>query len=130
MQDSSYTAITSNIQVSVTPLFLEKESRPIEKKQVFAYYVTIINHSNEPVKILARHWEIEDSDGNILIVDGEGIVGAQPTIDPNQEYEYNSFSILKGYRGSMTGYYIGETGEGKNIKIQIPKFLLVSYLLN
>lgn len=130
MKDSSFTAMTSNIQVDVTPIYLEEKSDPVNQKLVYAYFVTIINHSTEPIKILARHWEIEDSDGHVLTVDGEGIVGQQPTIQPGQEHEYNSFSVLKGYKGYMSGYYVAENDNGEHVKITIPRSLLLSHLLN
>ena len=43
------------------------------------------------MKLINRHWEITDAVGNIEIVDGPGVVGQQPILNPGESFEYNSF---------------------------------------
>ena len=125
-----YTAITDNIQVDVFPSYEENQSNIIEQKHIFTYNISISNHGTEDIRVVARHWEIQDEDGSNLVVDGEGVVGEQPIIEPGATYTYNSFCLLKGYRGSMKGHYIIDLESGESRKIQIPKFDLISHLLN
>ena len=42
------------------------------------------------------------------IVDGEGVVGAQPTIRPGKSFEYTSSARLWSRSGMMRGHYILE----------------------
>lgn len=109
---------------------MEEESTPVASKHVFAYFITIHNMGDQSVKLLKRHWEIEDSCGDSHEVDGEGVIGVQPTIKPGEDYEYNSFCVLKSYHGSMSGYYTMEREDGKMINVRIPKFQLSSHVLN
>ena len=125
-----YTAITDNIQVDVYPVFEEEQSDLINRKHIFTYTISISNHSEDTIQLLSRHWDITDETSNHVEVDGEGVVGEKPYIEPGATYTYNSFCLLKGFRGAMWGYYIVETKNGESRKIQIPKFDLISHLLN
>ncbi len=130
MYQPTFVEVSHDISVEVKPTYLEEESSPVVDKHVFAYFVTIRNMGNQPVQLLRRHWEIKDSGGQDHEVDGAGVIGLQPTIEPDAEHEYNSFCVLKSYRGSMRGYYTMERRDGKLIKVRIPEFLLTSHLLN
>ena len=43
----------------------------------------------------ARYWNIKDAHGSIDIVEGEGVIGEQPTLRVNESYKYTSFCPLK-----------------------------------
>lgn len=126
----TFIEVSHSISVEVKPVYLQGESSPLENKHVFAYFVTIRNMGDEGVTLLKRHWKIRDSAGETYEVDGEGVIGVQPAIAPNEEHEYNSFCVLKSYRGSMSGYYTMERPSGRLINVRIPTFLLTSHLLN
>ncbi|MDX1639466.1 MAG: Co2+/Mg2+ efflux protein ApaG [Balneolaceae bacterium] len=130
MYQQTFIEISYDISVEVKPLYLEEESSPVAGKHVFAYFITIRNMSNQPVQLLQRHWEISDSIGEQYNVDGDGVIGKQPVIEPNGEHSYNSFCVLKSYKGSMKGYYLMEREDGTDIKVRIPEFRLVSHMLN
>ncbi|WP_441001061.1 Co2+/Mg2+ efflux protein ApaG [Fodinibius sp. SL11] len=130
MYQPTFVEVSHDISVEVKPVYLEEESSPVVHKHVFAYFVTIRNMGNQPVQLLRRHWKIEDSGGQDHEVDGAGVIGLQPTIEPGGQHDYNSFCVLKSYRGSMRGYYTMERGDGKLIKVRIPEFLLISHVLN
>lgn len=130
MYQPTFVEVSHDISVEVKPTYLEEESSPVVSKHVFAYFVTIRNMGDQPVQLLRRHWEIKDSDGQDHEVDGAGVIGLQPIIEPGEEHEYNSFCVLKSYRGSMRGYYTMERSDGKSIKVRIPEFLLTSHVLN
>jgi len=130
MHTQTYIEVSNNIQVEVRPVYLEEKSNPVGRKHVFVYFITILNQGDQDVQLLKRHWEIEDSNGENYEVDGEGVVGKQPVLGPGEDFEYNSSCILKSYRGVMKGYYVMEREDGASIKVTIPRFLLVSHLLN
>lgn len=125
-----YTAITDNIQVDVFPSYEESQSDIMNQKHIFTYNISISNHGDQDIQVVARHWDIYDENGSHLVVDGEGVVGEKPVIEPGATYTYNSYCLLKGYKGSMKGHYIIELDNGESRKIQIPKFDLISHLLN
>ena len=62
---------------------------------------------------------------NKQIIQGDGVVGEQPIIEPKQKYSYNSFCPLKTQFGTMKGYYIfRENLSGDECKVKIPEFVL------
>jgi ApaG protein len=130
MYQPKFIEVSHDISVEVKPVYLEEESSPVVHKHVFAYFITIRNMGNQRVQLLKRHWDIKDSQGEDHEIDGEGVIGVKPMIDPNDTHAYNSFCVLKSYRGSMQGYYTMEREDGKRINVRIPKFLLNSHLLN
>lgn len=130
MYQPTFVEVSHDISVEVKPVYLEEESSAVANKHVFAYFITIKNLGSETVKLLRRHWEIKNDSGKIHEVDGEGVIGQKPTIEPDGEHTYNSFCVLKSYRGSMKGFYTMQTSSGKELKVRIPKFRLISHLLN
>lgn len=130
MYQPTFIKISHDISVEVKPTYLEEESSPVVHKHVFVYFVTIRNMGDQRVQLLRRHWEIKDSGGQDHEVDGVGVIGVKPTIEPGGEHEYNSFCVLKSYRGSMRGYYTMERSDGESINVRIPEFILTSHVLN
>ena len=130
MYQPTFVEVSHEVSVEVKPLYLEDESDPVAHKHVFAYFIAIRNFGTQMVKLLKRHWEIQDSSGEQYEIDGEGVIGIQPAITPDGKHEYNSFCVLKSYRGSMRGYYTMEREDGKLINVRIPEFYLISHLLN
>jgi ApaG protein len=120
----SYTEITDEILIRVSPLYLDAQSDPIKKKFVFAYFVRIENHGAHDVKLLRRHWFIHDGAGEVKEVEGEGVAGVQPVIAPQGMHEYNSFCILESFEGSMVGTYLMQRSNGEQFQAFIPRFHL------
>lgn len=125
-----YTEITHDIRVIVKPVFIEQESDLISKRFVFAYHVTIENMGLEPVQLMRRQWYITDSNGESHEVNGDGVIGKQPIINPGEAHNYNSFCVLKSFEGSMEGYYEMQKDDGSTLKVTIPRFLMKSHMLN
>lgn len=125
-----YTQTTNDIKVDVQPVYIEAKSSVIGHRHVFVYYINVHNQSNETVTLRRRYWKIYDDYGETHQVEGEGVIGRQPAIKPGKTFSYNSFSVLKSLRGSMEGYYEMEKENGDTLKVHIPKFSLVSHLLN
>ncbi len=119
-----YTATTEQITISVRPVYIDAQSDALVRKFVFAYFVRIENHGTEDVQLLRRHWFINHAGGRIEEVEGEGVVGKQPTIAPGAAHEYNSFCILETFEGSMEGTYLMQRGAGEYFRVNIPRFTL------
>lgn len=120
----SYREMTDEIVVRVSPIYLDGQSDPMVKKFVFAYFVRIENHGEQAVQLLRRHWYIQDGGGDVREVEGEGVVGKQPVIPPGGAHEYNSFSVLESFEGSMVGTYLMQRADGDQFLAQIPRFPL------
>lgn len=130
MYQPKFVEVSYDISVEVKPMYLEEESNPVVHKHVFAYFIDIRNLGNQTVQLLQRHWDIHDSRGGNHEIDGEGVIGVQPVIEPGSEHTYNSFCVLKSYRGSMQGYYTMKREDGASLNVRIPRFILTSHLLN
>jgi ApaG protein len=119
-----FVATTDSITVSVRPVYLDGQSDIMAKKFVFAYFIKIWNENDEPVQLLRRHWFIYDANGHTKEVEGEGVVGKQPTMKPGESYEYNSYCVLETLEGSMEGTYLMKRPNGELFFVVIPRFPL------
>ncbi len=124
---NAYTATTEKITITVRPVFIDTESDPIEGKFTFAYFVRIENAGSEPVQLLRRHWLINHGGNRVEEVEGEGVVGQQPTIQPGKTHEYNSYCILETFEGTMEGTYLFQRANGEYFRATIPRFTLRAY---
>ncbi|PQA60832.1 Co2+/Mg2+ efflux protein ApaG [Siphonobacter curvatus] len=126
------TAITEGIKVSVITEFISDHSNASLQHFVFTYRVRIENQSDHTIRLRRRHWFIYDSNGVTREVEGEGVIGQQPILEPGQVHEYVSGSNLQTTMGKMAGSYLMERMyDGREFLVQIPEFLLiVPYKLN
>ena len=116
--------VTEGIQVQVESFYIDSHSVPEEDCYVFTYRISVKNLSQRTVQLLRRHWIITDSTGVITEVKGEGVVGEQPVLVPDEEYEYTSGSQLKSPVGTMQGTYQMTTTDGEEFDVVIPCFTL------
>ncbi|MGM0587544.1 MAG: Co2+/Mg2+ efflux protein ApaG [Bacteroidota bacterium] len=130
MSGKLFTSTTDGIKVQVRPYYAEKDSNSAQQRHVFVYQVHITNVTDEPVTLLRRHWTIHEEGGRNYEVHGEGVVGEQPRIEPGETHHYHSYVVLQSFSGSMEGYYEMQRLDGSISKYRIPRFLLVSNLLN
>jgi ApaG protein len=123
----SYSKKTNGIKVTTTPIFLPEQSLPFKNIYVWAYNVLLENESETAVQLLARHWNIVDSDGGIMQASGQGVIGTQPIIASGEVYEYSSSTFLKSASGLMYGTYkMIEVESRREFEIEIPAFSLDS----
>ena len=115
--------VTQGIKVSVETQFEGTIYRDHKKQYAFSYLVTIENQSEIQVQLTSRYWIIKDALNNSEVVEGAGVIGQQPVIEPGEKHEYNSGCVLLSPFGSMQGYYKMITQE-KEIKASIPLFKL------
>jgi ApaG protein len=121
---TTYTATTEGIRITVQPVYLDGQSDVLQRKFVFAYFIRIENGSSQMVQLMRRQWFIRHSSGRIEEVEGEGVVGKQPTIHPGSSHEYNSYCVLETMEGAMEGTYLMKRENGENFRVAIPTFTL------
>lgn len=124
--------VTSGVEVVVHTTYLPDLSFAANNKYVFAYHINISNHNSFPVQLLRRKWIITESVGDVEVIEGEGVVGVQPTLESGEEYEYQSGATLQSSLGRMHGFYFFENKITGNVfKVHIPEFKLeATELLN
>lgn len=122
--DGRYMALTRDIRVFVEPTFLEDRSDPDAGQFVWAYTIEIRNEGSRTVQLKERFWEITDGNGKIEIVQGSGVVGEQPVLEPGDAFEYTSGCPLSTESGFMVGHYTMELADRATFDIDIPAFAL------
>ena len=78
------------MQVTVRPEYLADQSDPAGSNYVFAYHVLIENVGDEAAVLFWRHWYIHDPAENKQEIEGEGVVGESPRIEPGESHRYQS----------------------------------------
>ena len=121
-----YTAVTRDIQITVMPQFVADRSEPEEGQFFWAYTIEITNLGRERVQLIARHWIITDGNGVVEEVQGPGVVGEQPVIQPGESFRYTSGCPLNTPSGIMVGSYRMLDAEGHPFDVDIPAFSLDS----
>ncbi|WMN59145.1 Co2+/Mg2+ efflux protein ApaG [Pseudoalteromonas xiamenensis] len=116
--------LNSPIKVSVETFYVEAQSEPEQDKYVFAYTITIKNHSLCNATLESRYWLITDANGKESEVEGEGVVGETPTIRPGESYKYTSGAVLDTPVGTMQGYYVMRNEFGHQFQAPITVFRL------
>ncbi len=120
------TQTTEGIKVSISTQYMPEYSSPQQFHYVFAYNVRIENVSGDTVQLLRRQWYIHDSLRNIREVEGEGVIGQQPILEPGEVHKYVSGCNLKSEIGKMGGFYLMEKlVDGSRIEVEIPAFTMV-----
>ncbi|MCB9231856.1 MAG: Co2+/Mg2+ efflux protein ApaG [Bacteroidia bacterium] len=123
---------TQGIRVDVSTAYLHGESMPEHGRFVFAYQVRIVNESSSTVQLLRRKWFITDALGRNRVVEGPGVIGQTPTIQPGSMHEYVSGCDFPVPTGKMEGYFtMIRLPEKEEFKVRIPAFTMtVPWLLN
>lgn len=94
----------------------------------YNYRIRIHNNTSCSVRLLSRHWEIYDSLHPTRYIDGEGVVGLTPDLSPNEHFSYTSGCDLYSEIGSMSGYYVFERSDTKEVfQVEIPPFELIFF---
>jgi ApaG protein len=126
------THITEGVKISVETIFQPEYSNPANEHYMFAYKINIENLTDYSVQLMRRHWFIFDSNGTRREVEGEGVVGQQPVIDPGQSHEYVSGCNLKTDMGKMEGSYeMRRLVDDEEFEVIVPNFNMIApYKLN
>ena len=124
--------ISEGVRISVETFYQQDYSNPMAGEYMFAYRITIENNNTFPVKLLRRHWHIFDSNGQYREVEGDGVVGVQPVLNPTEQYQYVSGCNLRSEMGKMFGTYLMENLNNKqHFSVNIPLFeMIVPFKMN
>lgn len=114
----------AHIEVNVETQYIEEQSSPDEDRYIFSYTITISNTGKVAAKLLTRHWTINDANGNVQEVHGEGVVGEKPYLRPGDSFQYTSGTVIETPVGSMGGSYQMLTDNGLTFDADIPVFTL------
>ena len=113
-----------DIRIKVATSYVDDQSEPDADRYVFAYTITITNSGNVPATLRSRHWIITDANGKVQEVNGDGVVGGQPHLDPGERFRYSSGAVLETPVGAMQGLYRMESDTGASFDAPIEAFTL------
>lgn len=114
------------IKISVKPHYLPEQSNALDDQYAFAYTITIENLGLETVTLRRRFWHISDAQGHSRTVEGAGVVGEEPTLEPMESFTYTSGVQLKTPWGKMHGYFEFEVAQNTSFRVPIEEFSLES----
>ena len=110
--------------VSVSTTYLLDQSSEEDNQFVFSYTVKITNVGTIAAQLISRHWIIMNADNQRHEVKGLGVIGKQPLLQPNENFEYTSGTVLETSVGSMQGSYQIVAVDGTTFEVTIPPFTL------
>ncbi len=117
-------ATTQGIHVTATPFYLPDESDPEARRYVFGYQIVITNEGTEAAQLLTRHWTIIDSIGRSNEIEGPGVVGQTPRLEPGQAFDYQSSTPLRTPWGTMEGTFAMQRDDGRTFDARVDRFYL------
>lgn len=123
MLENTYREFTKDIEVEVVPVFVP-DQKQFMGQFLYTYNVSITNHSKSSCRLLRRKWVIVDGEGHKDIVEGEGVVGEQPFLDPGDSYQYSSYCPLPTPTGNMRGAFYFQDSKGEEFEVKVPLFFL------
>jgi len=118
------TAITDGVRVDVAARYSAEHSDPRNSEWFFLYTITVTNEGDQTVRLVSRHWTIVDATGDAREVQGPGVVGQTPELEPGEAFEYTSGCPLNTPFGSMTGSYEMLRSDGTRFQAEVALFEL------
>ena len=112
------------ITVSARSAFVQEQSDAERGRYVFTYTITLKNTGTVAARLISRHWIITDANQQSQEVRGLGVIGEQPTLAPEQRYEYTSGTAIATPVGTMRGTYQMVGADGVKFDAAIPEFTL------
>ncbi|UZO82563.1 Co2+/Mg2+ efflux protein ApaG [Aquimarina sp. ERC-38] len=117
--------VTKGIKISVATNFEGTFFKNYQLFYAFGYEVTIENQGKNAVQLTSRFWEIYDSLKIKEVVQGDGVIGKKPVLQPGESHTYTSGCLLKSPFGAMKGYYqMVNFATADTFKVTIPVFRL------
>ena len=115
----------SGLRVSVDQLIYERaeEHLSCSKPHAFVYHLTIHNNTNRSIKLFGRKWIIQEL-SEISIIEGDGVIGKTPNINPGKYFSYHSYHITST-DASAQGMFYGIDEWNNLVHIKIPRFNLI-----
>ena len=107
---------------TVSVRHLPEQSDPQKGQHAFAYTVNIRNSGDVTAQLVARHWVITDTNGQVQEVRGLAVVGHQPLLKPGESFEYTSWTRLETPQGTMRGTFFCMTEDAHPFDAAVPEF--------
>ena len=117
---------TEGIRIRVGAQRVKNHNFPDPDKNIFIYQVVIENCGDDWVQLLSRRWRIVDGDGHEEIIQGPGVVGLTPELEPGQAHKYQSFCPLDTAWGSMEGHFTFRRRDESLFQAEVGRFFLAS----
>ena len=111
-------------KVIVQAQALPEQTDPARRVHAFSYTLTIENTGDITAQLVARHWQITDTQGTVQQVDGLAVVGHQPLLAPGQKFQYTSWAQIATPQGSMSGRFLCVSEAAEVFYAEVPEFLL------
>lgn len=124
--------VTRGIKISVETDYEGSFLKDNIPHYAFTYRIEIENQGKSSVQLLTRHWKIIESLNKTNYVNGSGVVGKKPVINPGEIHKYKSGCLLTSAMGAMKGAYIMiDFTSTKKFNVEIPPFKLSApFVLN
>ena len=114
------------LRVTVDQVVYQPDAQtPADRPHCFVYFISILNDSDTAVTIKGRKWVVKNTKGEVTAVEGDGVVGQCPLIEPGAKFTYNSYHLLDTLSAVAEGSYLGVDAAGRRIITRIPKFKMV-----
>ncbi|MGH0122307.1 UNVERIFIED_CONTAM: hypothetical protein FKN15_003098 [Acipenser sinensis] len=131
VHDKECVATTGDITVSVSTSFLPELSSVHPPHFFFTYRIRIEMSKDalpeNACQLDSRYWKITNANGNVEEVQGPGVVGEFPVMQPGKVHEYASCTTFSTTSGHMEGHYTFHQLKNKEVvfNITIPRFHMV-----
>ena len=102
-------------------VYTPKLETPAERPHAFAYYLTIENQSGETVTIRGRKWVVTDEGGQRIVIEGDGVVGKTPRLEPGERFSYHSYHVI-ATDSVAEGAFFAVSEAGEAVATLIPRF--------
>jgi ApaG protein len=102
-------------------LYMPGLDAPDDRPFPFVYYITIRNRSAHTVTVRARKWVVRQKNGEVIVVEGDGVIGQFPRLVPGAEFPYNSCHTVS-QDSRAEGAYFAQTDDGQIYIVPIPPF--------
>jgi ApaG protein len=89
----------------------------------FVYHISIHNDSDVTVTIRGRKWVVTEQDGTCVVVEGDGVVGKFPRLEPGERFSYSSYHVIAS-DSVVEGAYLAVIENGGAALARIPMFEL------
>ncbi len=102
-------------------VYMPHMEAPADRPHPFVYFITIHNDSAETVTIKGRKWVVSEENDHCVVVEGDGVVGKFPRLEPGETFSYDSYHIIAG-PSIAEGSFFGITESGMPVLTRIPRF--------
>lgn len=96
-----------------------------QRPHCFCYFIGIHNRSPLPFTLRGRKWVVTHSDGDVVIMEGDGVIGQTPTIEPGADFSYSSQHFINTPSATAEGSYLGLDSNGRRVVVRIPRFQML-----